>query len=1345
MIDLSKRIANLSPEKRELLRQQLKKKRGDVIRTPISPQKRDSHAFPLSFAQQRLWFLDQLEPGNSTYNIYAAVRLRGPLNVAALEQSLNEILRRHEALRTTFATVEGQPIQMISSPEPFTLSIADLRQFPETEREPEARRLATEEARRPFDLARGPLLRTTLLRLSEEDHILLLTMHHIISDGWSRGVLYRELSALYEAFSAGKPSPLPEPPIQYADFAVWQRQWLQGKTLEVQLSYWKKQLEGAPSVLEVPTDRPRPAVQTFRGARQSLVLSKSLTEAVKALSRQEGATLFMTLLAAFKTLLHRYTGQDDIIVGSPIAGRNRPEVEGLIGFFVNTLVLRTDLSGNPSFRELLSRVREIALEAYAHQDLPFEKLVEELQPERNLSHSPLFQVMFVLQNTPGQALELPDLKLNPMEVDNDTAKFDLTLSVVEGTEGLQGTFEYNTDLLDAVTVKRMVGHLRTLLEGTVANPEQRIEALPLLTEAERHQLLVEWNDTQANYPKDLCIHQLFEAQVERTPEAVAVVSEEQQLTYRELNTRANQLAHYLRKRGVGPDVLVGICVERSLEMVIGLLGILKAGGAYVPLDPAYPKERLVFMLEDTQAPAMLTQQQLVEKLPEHGAKVVCLDSDWEAIAGENDKNPSSGVMANNQAYVIYTSGSTGRPKGVAIEHRSAVALSYWASEVFSSEDLSGVLASTSLCFDLSVFELFVPLSQGGRVILAENALQLPTLSTADEVTLVNTVPSVIAELLKMNGVPPSVRTINLAGEPLKVSLVDQIYQQTTVQQVFDLYGPSEDTTYSTFALRRPGAPATIGRPIANTGVYILDPHLQPVPIGVPGEIYIGGVSLARGYLNRPELTAKLFIPNPFNDEAGARLYKTGDLARYLPDGNIQFLGRIDHQVKIRGFRIELGEIEAVLGQHPAVQETVVVAREDIPGDKRLVAYLVIKQGPVPTFNELRSFLKEKLPEYMVPSAFMFLDALPLTPNGKVDRRALPAPDRVRPELERAFVASRTPIEEMLAGIWVEVLGLEQVGIHDNFFELGGHSLLTVRLFTQIEKTFGKKLPLAALFQAPTIEQLASVLHQKGWSTPWSSLVAIQPSGSKPPLFCVPGILGNVFTDLGDLARHLGPDQPFYGLQDGIQNPSQIKALAAHYVDEIRTVQPEGPYLLGGVCSGGVVAFEMAQQLQAQGQKVALLALVEPSSLSVPGLRAYFNLLVSILRRAVQRSSYHSRNLLQRSSAEQGAYIRLKVKLIANMWALARYTPQPYPGQIHFFLASESLAKSPQDPHLGWRELAAGRAEVYKIPGTHDAITRTHDAIPEESHLQVLAEQLRACIDEALEEILKKPPVGRYER
>jgi amino acid adenylation domain-containing protein len=1029
---------------------------------------------PLSFPQQQLWLLNKLIPDLPVYHEPFTIRLGGPIDIIALEKTINELLHRHESLRTTFITDgEGKPIQIISSPCSFTLQVMDLREFSEkSEREAECWRLATQEAVKPFDLSKGPLFRVTLMLLNEADHRLYWTFHHIISDGVSLyHVLFPELAAFYKAFITRQPSLLSIPAFQYADYASWQRQRLQEEVLKPQLAYWKQQLADLP-ILQLPTDHPRSVVQTYRGARYCLALPKKLTESLKVLSQQEGVTLFMTLLAAFKTLLYRYTGQDDIAVGTVTSGRNHSELENICGFFLNTLVLRTDLSDNPSVKQLLQKVRKVTLNAYANEDLPFEWLVKELHPERQISN-PFFQVAFILE---PQAPEI-DLgwTFSQLDIHTGTTKFDLTMELDDRPEGIIGRIEYSTDLFDEATIIRMVGHYQILLESIVADPEQSISRLPILTAQEQQQFLY-WNKS----PLELCIHELFEAQVARTPHAVAVVFEDQQLTYWELNNRANQLAHYLRKLGVKSETLVGVCVERSLEMIVGILGILKAGGAYVPLEPTYPQERLNFMLKDAQIQILLTQKRLrtsdlIRKLP----LIICLDSEWDDIANESDKNPLNKTTINDLAYVIYTSGSTGVPKGVAIEHRNTVALLNWAKEIFTPDQIAGVLASTSICFDLSIFELFVPLSWGGQVILVENALHLPTLSPDLKVTLVNTVPSAMNELVRINGIPNSVRVVNLAGEPLQNTLAQKIYQQETIEQVFNLYGPSEDTTYSTFALVKKGAKdlPSIGRPITNTQVYILNHHFQYVPIGVTGELYIGGAGLARGYLNRPELTKEKFISNPFSNTPNARLYKTGDLVRYLSDGNIEFLGRLDNQVKIRGFRIELGEIEATLIQHPQIQEIVVMAREDVPGDKRLIAYFVAAKQSVPSTTQLHQFLANKLPDYMIPSTFISLKNLPLTSNGKVDRNALPEPQKIQRKVNASYVAAQTQLEQTIAKVWQEVLQVENVGVQESFFELGGHSLLVVQMQEKLVKALNRQMPVAILFQYSTIQALAQYLSK----------------------------------------------------------------------------------------------------------------------------------------------------------------------------------------------------------------------------------------------------------------------------
>jgi amino acid adenylation domain-containing protein len=1037
---------------------------------------------PLSFAQQRLWFMNQLEPDSSSYNIRRAMQINGALDVDKLRQALEAIVARHEILRTSFVSHDGHPVQVINPSLGTPLEFMDLRGLPVAEREAEVERVAAAEGQKPFDLAGDPLLRVRLLRLSDDEHRLLLTIHHIISDGWSVGVFMGELTALYDAFNADQNPDLPLLQIQYADFALWQLSWLKDEVLEQQLTYWKQQLKDVPASLELRTDYPRPPVQSFRGAQQSVLLPADLCEAIKTLGQREGVTLFMTLLAAFQTLLYRYSGQDDIVVGSPIAGRTLIETEALIGFFVNTLVLRSDLSGNPSFRELLGRIRETALGAYTHQDVPFEKLVAELHPERSLDRTPLFQVMFALQNAPmPPQSQVNGLMLTPVELESTTAKFDLTLDVVEEGRVLRVSLKYNTDLFAAATIGRMLGHFQALLNAVAEDARQRIAELVLLTEKERRQLLVEWNDTETEYPRAACVHHLFEGQVEKTPAAIAVTFEDEQITYYELNRRANQLAQFLIKQGVGPEVLVGICVERSLEMVIGLLGILKAGGAYVPLDPAFPKERLAFMIEDANVPVLLTQQKLSADLPTHQARLVCLDSDWETIANESAADPSSVATNDNLAYVIYTSGSTGKPKGAMITHGAICNRLLWMQDAYQIDASDRVLQKTPFSFDVSVWEFFWPLITGATLVVArpgghQDSAYLAQVISEQQITTMHFVPSMLAVFLEEQGLRSScssLRRVICSGEALPYELQERFFARLDTD-LHNLYGPTEAAVDVTFWQCERGSArqiVPIGRPISNIQMYVLGADMQPVPVSVGGELHIGGIGLARGYLNRTELTAEKFVSNPFSSGAQARLYKTGDLARYLPDGNIEYLGRLDDQVKIRGFRIELGEIESTLRQHAKVRESVVVAREDTPGNKILVGYVVSVTDAKVDSRELRAFLQDKLPEYMVPAMLVELPELPLTSSGKVNRRALPAPDYCA-QLDESYVAPRTIVEELLAGIWAEVLKVPRVGVNDNFFELGGHSLLATQVVSRALKTLGAQLPLRALFEAPTVAGMA---------------------------------------------------------------------------------------------------------------------------------------------------------------------------------------------------------------------------------------------------------------------------------
>jgi amino acid adenylation domain-containing protein/non-ribosomal peptide synthase protein (TIGR01720 family) len=1047
---------------------------------PIRPSIRDGE-LPLSFAQQRLWFLNQLEPESPGYNMPSATRLQGQLNVAALEQSLNTLIQRHESLRTTFALANGQPAQIIAPTANLVWPMIDVSALQEPETQQAAvQQVIWEETQQPFDLARGPLIRARLVRCSDEDHVLLLTLHHAVADGWSMDLLFKELSALYTAYQTGAAPRLLAPAIHYADYALWQRQWLQGAVLEEMLAYWRKHLAEAPPVLELPADYPRPVEISYRGAHLPFTLPARLSQELQALSLHEGVTLFMALLGAFQTLLMRYSGQEDIVVGTPVAGRQRRETEELIGVFVNTLVLRTDLSGNPTFRQVLRRVREVCLGAYEHQDLPFEKLVETVQPERSLSYSPLFQVLFALEHASAEQIRLPGLTLQRVERASDTSKFDLSMFLSETPAGLMGVIEYSTDLFKAETISRLCRHWEHLLEEMVAHPDQPIAELMLLTQEERQQVLGEWNATQTTYPQKACIHQLAEVWAQDTPDAIAVVFEDQQLTYGELNRRANQLAHYLRSLGVGPEVAVGLCIERSLDLIIALLGILKAGGIYVPLDPSYPQERLAFMLADARVPVLLTQAHLQAQLPSTNAALICLESEWPHIAQQPADNPINRTAAANLAYVNYTSGSTGQPKGVSIPHQAVIRLvkatsyaAFTADEVF--------LQFAPVSFDAATFEIWGALLNGARlVVLAPSTPSLEDLGRALERYQITTLWLTAGLFhLMVEEQLSSFRYLHqllAGGDVLSVPHVRQVLQQQKNLVLINGYGPTEGTTFTCCSpMTTPehvGNTVAIGKPIANTQVYVVDKHLQPVPVGVPGELYIGGAGLARGYLQRPDLTAERFIPHPFSTIPGERLYKTGDLVRYLPDGSIEFLGRLDQQVKIHGYRIELGEIESILSQHPGIRECLVIALKDGPSATRLVAYVTRTQEAVTT-SELRSYLKEHLPEYMLPGIIVELEELPLNANGKVDRSALPAPETLHFEKAEQYVAARTPQEEILANIWAQVLRLEHVGVHANFFELGGDSILSMQIIARARQA-GLQLTPKQLFQYQTIAELAAV-------------------------------------------------------------------------------------------------------------------------------------------------------------------------------------------------------------------------------------------------------------------------------
>ncbi|WP_193197108.1 non-ribosomal peptide synthetase [Nostoc sp. MG11] len=1359
---MDKQHSNLSPAKKALL----EKWKGGKFQANTIPKRQTSQNIPLSFSQQRLWFIDQLYHGSSFYNIPIAFHIKGQLNITALQQSLNEILKRHEIWRTNFRLVNGEPIQEIAPQLTWDLPIINLEHLSGKDWEGEVKQLVAEEATKSFNLAKELLVRATLLRLSAEEYILLLTMHHIITDGWSCGVFLRELSTLYAAFSTNQLSPLPEIPIQYADFTIWQRDRIQGEFLATNLNYWKQQLSGDLSVLQLPTDRPRPTVTTFAGAKQYFTLSTALTDALRQLSQREDATLFMSLLAAFNILLYRYTDQEDILIGSPIANRNRAELEGMLGLFVNTLVLRNNLSGNPSFREILHRVREVTLDAYAHQDLPFEILVEKLQPERDLSRNPLYEVMFVLQNTPKSVQEVSGLTLRALEFDSGTAQLDVFLSMFESQEGLTGCLEYNTDIFDSITITRFINNYQTLLENIVANPEQCICELSLLTTSEQEQLLFKFNQTRVDY-QDVSLHQLFEQQVELTPDFLALISQSEKITYRQLNHQVNQLAHYLQKQGVTKETLVALCLERSVNMVVGILAILKAGGAYIPLDPSYPVERLNFMLSDSQASVLISHQVILEKLSLSSAKIVCLDIHKDEIAQESPENPINISSSDNLAYIIYTSGSTGTPKGVLGTHRGTVNGLHWLWKTYPFTPGEVCCQKTAISFVDSIWEIFAPLLQGIPTVIISNATILdPQLFIEalahHKVTRIILVPSLLRLLLdNYHHLVKKLLHLKLwitSGEALSVKLAKTFQKLIPFAKLINLYGSSEvsanATYYDTSLLQNQANSVPIGRPIDNTQVYVLNRNLQPTPVGVVGELYIGGDGLARGYLHRLELTQKRFIDNPLIPQT--KLYKTGDLVRYLNDGNLEYLGRNDEQVKIRGFRVELHEIATVITQYPDVQESIVIAVNDVQENQSLIAYVVTEKHDIAT--QLLLSLQQKLPNYMLPSAIVVLDELPLTPNGKVDKRFLPTDELIRPNTTKSLIAPRNFTELSLVKLWEKLLNISPVGVTDNFFNLGGHSFLAVRLMAQIQDKFGHNLTLSTLFESPTIEKLALIVSQRSHEISNSPIVAINSSGSKTPFFCMHGAGGGI-NHYFNLSRRLGEDYPFYALE---HTPNQekpeiisLEQTANNYLQEIRKVQPNGPYLLGGHCYGGVLAFEMAQQLQRQGETVDLLVVID-AILSETRIESTKDDDAKFLLRMAESIktdnnidfSIPFEELRYLPLNEQIDLINKKANFIfsdteikdfisyyklfkADVQAMRDYVPLLYPQPITLFRAKEEIIHdfdnpewNTDDPLLGWGKYSSQPIQVIEVPGDHFSIFV-------EPHIQELAKHLRNCIDHAV--------------
>ncbi len=1326
----------LSDAKRKLLTKYLSGKTEFNNAVPRIPRRAPGEPIPLSFEQEQVWLHAQMAPDVPLYNEAVTIHHTGPLDVVALERSLNEILRRHEAWRTSFVTVDGTPMQQIEPSINVSLPVIDLRVHQEALREAEALRIATEDAQKPLDLAQAPLFRANLIRLQDDKYRLYLTLSHIIFDGVA---IYRvflpELCKLYEAFVSGKPSPLPELLIQHGDYCSWQRKSFSDVKVSEHMEYWSNQLGSGSSVVELPTDRARPPIRSSRGSMYPFVLGPGLSEAIRQVSHREGVSSFQLLLASFAALLRRYSGNDQITIGTVTAGRDCPETEILLGYFLKTVPMRVDLSCDPTFRELAKRIRNVTVEILKHDSVPLSKLIRDFGSNRDFSRNPFFDVMFSLD--PPMLETSSAWNLTQTAADIGVTRYDLYLELHERNNEILARCHFSTDLFDVETIKRMVGHWKTLLDAATSVPSLHLSELPLLTESERRQL-AKWNDTTIDYPRDRCVHELFEIQSQRTPDAVALLFEAQEVTYRELDERSNQVGRYLQKCGVSTGSTVGLCVRRSPDMVVALLGILKAGGAYVPLDPKCPQRRLALMLEDSGAEILVTQRKWGGNICSQ-VREVYIDADWETIAREESKKPRADVEARDLAYVIYTSGSTGTPKGVEVEHRSVanVLLSMQRSlDVHAKDTLLGV---TTLCFDIAGLEIYLPLICGARLVIAteeqaRDGAFLLHLIERERATIMQATPQTWRLLIEAGWRGPSDLRILCGGEAFPPALARELRNRS--KKIWNVYGPTEATIWS-MAHHLTGDETNsipLGRPIANTQIHVLDASQQVLPVNVAGEIYIGGDGVARGYRNRSQLTAEKFLADPFGSRPSGRLYRTGDVGRYLSDGNIQYLGRRDHQLKVHGFRIELGEIEAVLDSHPAVNQCVVVAREDETGSKRLVAYFEPVPGVQFTIADIRAHLKTQLPEYMIPGAIAPIDALPLTLNGKIDRKALPDAQNLALDDRTALVAPRNEIEQMLAQLWSKVLRVSQVGVHDNFFELGGHSLLAVRIIAEIDKVFNKRLPLATLVESPTIAELAALLRKANWSPSWASLVPLRAGGSKSPLFLMHAHGGNVL-EYQPLTDHLDPDQPVYALQarglDGcITKNRSIEAMAADYIEEIRSLQPDGPYFLGGFCFGGLLAWEAAQQLSAIGQEVALLILIQTMNPTYARFKPEVGMLRQWWYRAFKRIDLERDNLSSRGLNCFAERARDMIDIVGSKASIAldrmtnrtpktdrlsmpyilevlrqehaksymKYMLRPYKGTVLLLRARKQLSGLMIDETSGWKEAVAGKLKVCHIPG-----------------------------------------------
>ena len=1370
---LVQRLDGLSPSKRALL----EKRFGRSLTRPENQfsitTRHDQSVAALSLNQEGLLFMEQLDPGTSRYNIFDAIRVKGCLDSALIQETLDKIVNRHEALRTVFTDTDGVWRQVIRPPGEAHFRQVSLDSGPIADRELRAFDLVQEEADRPLDLCEGPLFSALLVNVGQLDSILLIKMHHIISDGWSLGVFWNEFSTVYSALIEDTSPRLPGLSIQFGDYSAWSREYLT-REIDRQTSYWTEQLRGSPTLLELPTDRPRPAVQTSNGAQEIVTFAPDLLRRINDLCKSEGSTLYMTLLAGFNALLARYTAANDVIVGTPIAGRNRTETENLIGFFVNTLVLRNDLSGDPTFREILSRVRKTVLEAFSHQELPFEKLVAAVRPDRSLSYNPVYQIMFALQDTAGSRIRIPGLNIEALKIKVSASKFDLFLSARQATGGLEITVEYNSDLFDQTTIQRFVLHYKQLLESAVGDPNARLSELAIMDEAERRQILVDWNDTKTPFP-DEAVHQLFEARVCKSPDEIALVAEHLEWTYAQLSEWSNRMANYLRNAGAGVDQRIGICMDRSPNMIAAIIGVLKCGASYVPIDPANPPSRLEQIIEDGELSLILTSSEHGASFHGSSVPVIFLDHEHEDIQRFDSTPISEPRCPDDVACVLFTSGSTGKPKGVLIPHRAINRLVINTNYIQLHEN-DRVAHVSNVAFDLALFEIWGALLNGGRLVILSKDVVLSPQDFASHLRSTGVTAMILATSLfnlvsrERPDAFAALDTLLVAGEAFDPAAGRRVLSSDPPKRLINAYGPTESTTYTTWKEIDEIAPdarsVSIGRPLSNTTVFLLDESLNPVPVGVVGEIYIGGDGLANGYLNRPELTEERFVHVPAQkilasagDGTPVRLYRTGDLAKYLPTGEIEYIGRQDHQVKIRGYRIELGEIESVIDSHPDIAEAVVLAVRD-ENDHRMVAFYSLQPDSQIRYEELREYVRERLPNYMVPTSWVYIERFALNGNGKIDRQLLESKAMALPtEGENTSERAIDELEVKLTWIWQKVLGLGAIGVKDNFFDIGGHSLAAVRVFSEIERFLGCRLPLATLFQAPTIKSLSQLIRDGGWRSSWRSLVPVRTGGTKPPFFCIHAVGGNIL-EYNELAGHLSSDQPFYGLQsiglDGHAKPlTDIRSMAAAYIREIREVQPHGPYYLGGRSFGGSIAFEIASQLRDEGEDIAMLAIFDSYpkgwlKLYTPDeardyrrrflrlrlkrhLQIWLRLgMLDKLRYGAIKIGYKSRKIRNRTrqifrrvepaSASVQSVLR-KIEEI-NYSAFIGYVPKVYEGKVTFFCADEEVC--PEENLTGWRRLAAGGVDVINVPGDHQTMIK-------QPHVAKLAQSLEEAIQKGVGE------------